>query len=283
MAGSIDAVDFHGLPAVRLTAPDGACALVTLYGAHVQSWIPAAGGERLYLSERAHFERALPIRGGVPVVFPQFSTFGPLARHGFARTADWELAGQRVGTDFASVTMRLTDSAATRALWPHAFALELTVSVGDDRLDLELGAENPGQSAYDFQCALHTYLRVGEIEATRLYGLRGLHYRDMTQAGAERTEQQDAVEIGAPVDRIYPAPPAELMLREADRSLSIQSMHFTDVVVWNPWDSGSVALGDLPPTGFRRFLCVEGAVIAKPISLAPGGEWWGRQTLIAVR
>jgi len=283
MAGGIDTVEFHGLPAVRLTAPDGACALVTLYGAHVQSWTPASGEERLYLSERAKFQRGEPIRGGVPVVFPQFSTFGPLARHGFARTADWELTAQRMGADFASVTMRLADSARTRTLWPHAFALELTVSVGDDRLDLELGAENPGHSAYDFQCALHTYLRVGEIETTRLYGLRGLHYRDMTQGGAEHVEQQDALEIGAPVDRIYPAPASELMLREPARSLSIQSLHFTDLVVWNPWERGGAALADLPATGFRRFLCIEGAVIAKPISLAPGGEWWGRQTLIAVR
>jgi glucose-6-phosphate 1-epimerase len=283
MAGGIDRVDFHGLPAVRLTAPGGACALVTLYGAHVQSWIPASGDERLYLSERAQFQPDVPIRGGVPVVFPQFSTFGPLARHGFTRSMDWELAAQRVGADFASVTMRLADSPDSRALWPHPFALELTVSVGDDRLDLELGAENPGPTAYDFQCALHTYLRVADIETTRLYGLRGLHYRDMTHGGAERVEQQDALEIGAPVDRIYPAPATELMLREPARSLSIQSVHFTDLVVWNPWDSGSLAIADLPPTGFRRFLCVEGAVIAKPISLAPGDEWWGRQTLIALR
>lgn len=283
MTGTVEAVEFHGMPAVRITAPDGACALATLYGAQVQSWIPAAKEERLYLSERAQFQRAVPIRGGIPVVFPQFSTFGPLARHGFARTSDWELTAQRVGADFASITLRLTDSGTSRAQWPHAFALELTVSVGDDRLDLELGAENPGQDPYDFQCALHTYLRVAEIETARLYGLRGLHYRDITRAGAERVEQEDALAISASTDRIYAAPAGELMLREPTRSLSIQSMHFTDLVVWNPWDSGNTGLSDLAPEAFRHFLCVEGAVIAKPISLAPGGEWWGRQTLIALR
>lgn len=283
MAAGIEAVEFNGMPALRLTAPDGACACVTLYGAQVLSWIPAAGQEQLYLSERARFKRPEPIRGGIPVVFPQFSTFGPLARHGFARTSDWTPGAQRVGRDFATVTLGLTDSAATRALWPHAFGLELTISVGDDRLDVEIGAENPGSEPYAFQCALHTYLRVAEIEHTRLFGLRGAHFRDMTAAGAQRVESEEAVTISTLTDRIYAAPAGELMLRESTRSLSIQSTQFTDLVVWNPWDSGSAAIADLPPLGFRRFLCVEGAVIAKPISLKPGDQWWGRQTLIALR
>jgi glucose-6-phosphate 1-epimerase len=280
---SIEPIDFHGLPAFALTAPDGARALVTPYGAQLQAWAPAGGDERLYLSDRAVFERGSPIRGGAPVVFPQFSTFGSLPRHGFVRTLDWALAEQRTGADFASVTLRLTDSLVTRTAWPHAFALELTVSVGGDRLDLELEAENPGEQSFEFTCALHTYLRVAEIETTRLFGLRGLHYRDQLAGGKERAEQQESLVIDAPVDRIYQGPPGELMLREPARSLSIQSTHFTDVVVWNPWDQGDATLPDLPRTGFRRFLCVESAAISQPIALKPGDAWWGRQTLIAVR
>jgi glucose-6-phosphate 1-epimerase len=280
---SIEPIDFHGLPAFALTAPDGARALVTPYGAQLQAWAPAGGDERLYLSDRAVFERGSPIRGGAPVVFPQFSTFGSLPRHGFVRTLDWALAEQRTGADFASVTLRLTDSLVTRTAWPHAFALELTVSVGGDRLDLELEAENPGEQSFEFTCALHTYLRVAEIETTRLFGLRGLHYRDQLAGGKERAEQQESLAIDAPVDRIYQGPPGELMLREPARSLSIQSTHFTDVVVWNPWDQGDATLPDLPRTGFRRFLCVESAAISQPIALKPGDAWWGRQTLIAVR
>ena len=41
-------VDFHGQPAVQLQSPAGDRATVLLHGAHVASWIPAGGSERLY-------------------------------------------------------------------------------------------------------------------------------------------------------------------------------------------------------------------------------------------
>src|SRR5262245_34324600 len=94
------ALDHHGLPALRLTAADGATALVTHYGAHALSWIPAGGDERLYLSETAVFQPGTAIRGGIPVIFPQFGTLGPLPRHGFARTRTWTLEQTRAGADY---------------------------------------------------------------------------------------------------------------------------------------------------------------------------------------
>ncbi|MCB2000494.1 MAG: D-hexose-6-phosphate mutarotase, partial [Rhodoferax sp.] len=84
--------EFHGTPALALQAADGARVLVTLHGGHVVSWVPAGGhGEQLYLSPRSGFGQRQAIRGGVPVVFPQFSDRGPLPRHGFVRNRAWQL------------------------------------------------------------------------------------------------------------------------------------------------------------------------------------------------
>ena len=81
-----------GLDAVELRASDGASAVVTLHGAQVVSWRAAGtGGEQLYLSPRSAYADGTAIRGGVPVVFPQFSDRGPLVRHGFARSRPWRL------------------------------------------------------------------------------------------------------------------------------------------------------------------------------------------------
>ena len=60
---------FRDTPCIRLHS-DGASALVALHGAHVLSWIPADGRERLFLSERATFDGQAAIRGGIPLVFP---------------------------------------------------------------------------------------------------------------------------------------------------------------------------------------------------------------------
>ena len=79
-------------PVVTLRADDGAVAEVHRHGAHVTSWRPMGDADdRLYLSARSELDGKAAIRGGVPVIFPQFAAEGPLPRHGFARTSLWSL------------------------------------------------------------------------------------------------------------------------------------------------------------------------------------------------
>ncbi|MFZ3287173.1 MAG: D-hexose-6-phosphate mutarotase, partial [Telluria sp.] len=88
---------FGELPAVQLSAPDGAQATITLYGAHLVSWKSADGRERLFCSTGCALDGSGPIRGGVPVIFPQFAARGTGMRHGFARVSGWRLAASGAG------------------------------------------------------------------------------------------------------------------------------------------------------------------------------------------
>src|SRR6516225_9990491 len=109
-----------GLPRLQLSAGDGARAEIHAHGAHLTSWLPAGGDEHLYLSGRARFESGAAIRGGVPVIFPQFAGEGPLPKHGFARSLPWALASvTQPAADRACAVFRLEDSAQTRAIWPQ--------------------------------------------------------------------------------------------------------------------------------------------------------------------
>ncbi len=164
----------NGLPKVILANSDGSRAEVYLHGAHVTSGHPAGAAERLYLSTASAFRDGAAIRGGVPVVFPQFSTRGPLPKHGFARNQPWELISVGAG----SARFQLRDSEATRAIWPYAFLAEFTVTVCEHRLSLELAVTNHGEQPFDFTAALHTYLRVDDIAATHVENLGGLTYFD---------------------------------------------------------------------------------------------------------
>ena len=105
---------------VRLASTDGASADIYLHGAHVTSWRPAnEAAERLYLSERSVFDGKAAIRGGIPVIFPQFATRGSLPRHGFARTMPWTYVGATTHEEGgSSASFVLLDSAETRAIWP---------------------------------------------------------------------------------------------------------------------------------------------------------------------
>ena len=160
------------------------------------SWVPAAGVEQLYLSPASRFGGGAAIRGGVPVIFPQFAERGGGPRHGFARTTKWELEESHGGADFACATLFLEDSAATRAHWPHAFRAELTVAVSGARLDIELEVENRGTAPFDFTAALHTYLRVAEVETVCVEGLQGHSYEDNAAGGASHIDRAETLVVG---------------------------------------------------------------------------------------
>jgi glucose-6-phosphate 1-epimerase len=257
----------------------GAQCAVHAHGAQVTSWIPACGGERLFLSERSSFAPGATIRGGVPVIFPQFSTFGPLPKHGFARTATWALADQRDDR----VTFRLTDTPETRAFWPHAFVAELTATVAGAALEIALAVTNTGSDAFGFTAALHTYLRVEDVGAVRILGLDGLRYSDTADGGRERQETSRELEIAGMIDRIYFDATRPIEMHDGPRCVRATMTGFRDVVVWNPGASGGAALSDLEPDGYRRMVCVEAARIGDPVQLAPRDEWTGVQRLVATR
>ena len=273
-----------GLRTVTLTASDGARAEVATHGAHVLSWQAAGDArERLFLSERTELRAGVAIRGGIPVIFPQFATVGPLPRHGFARTLPWTLVDAgAIDGGRARATLRLGESELTRAVWPHRFVAELTVTIGGPALEVALAVTNADVAPFAFTGALHTYLRVADVARAALRGLRGLRYRDSTASGAERVDDDDALTVRGEVDRIYLDVPTALELSDAGAAtLTVNMDGFRDVVVWNPGAERAAALSDLEPGGSSRFLCVEAAVVAEPVMLARGAHWRGAQTLVA--
>src|SRR5690606_9854651 len=141
------------------------------------------------------FDGETPIRGGIPVCFPQFSKLGKLPAHGFARKQIWTLDEQRGGDDFAMVTLKLSDNEETHALWPHMFDAELTVAVGAERLDVEFEVTNTGHGPFAFTAALHTYLAVKEVENIRLEGLNDHEYRDAADNDAIKHDTGDVVTV----------------------------------------------------------------------------------------
>jgi glucose-6-phosphate 1-epimerase len=275
---------FHGLPAVRLTASNGSSAIVTLHGAHVVSWKTAQGVEQLYLSPNTRFESGQAIRGGVPVVFPQFNTRGVLPRHGFARTCRWAAVEDEAAADDAcSVSLELQSHKVIKALWPYAFGCALKLALQDDSLSVSLTVSNQGAESFSFQAALHTYLAVGAIESIVLTGLEGCDFEDCTEAGRNVTTAHTPLQPFEAIDRIYFNAPQHMQLQSDLGQVLLQQSGFNDVVVWNPGGAASAAPPDLPRDGFRHFLCVEAARIGQPVLLGAGEVWSGVQTLRAAR
>lgn len=270
---------------VSLRNAAGDAAVVSLHGGQVLSWSTVGRGEHLYCSPLSVAAAGAVVRGGVPICFPQFAARGALPKHGFARNLDWEYldAAPPLAAAVPTVAVarfRLGDSAATRSIWAHAFALELMVTLGPGWLEITLRATNRGDSAWSFTGALHTYLAVNDIRQVGLAGLAGCQYEDALLADALASESDEELHFSAEIDRVYLDPPATLLLQSSGASrLRIEQQGFADTVVWNPGPNKALALGDLPANDWLRMLCVEAACVQRPIRLEPGQSWQGSQRL----
>lgn len=261
---------------LALQHPSGSRAEAHEHGAQVTSFVHPELGEALFLSRYSRFGAGMAIRGGIPVVFPQFAADGPLPRHGFVRTTPWAVAEQEA----SRLVFRLGDSDATRALWPYQWSGELVVELLDAGvLSTRFTVSNTGRFGFAFTCALHTYLRVNDVRRATVSGLGGVPFRDRL-TGAERSERDDALRIRGPIDRVYLKAPDRVLIRDgARRTLVVEKEGFADLVVWNPWAVAARALTDLADDEYREFLCVEPANVAQPIFLDGGQEWVGRQVI----
>ncbi|SFM19793.1 D-hexose-6-phosphate mutarotase [Variovorax sp. OV329] len=268
---SIQALEFRGLPALRLALPEGDAVVVALHGAQVLSWT-SGGAERLYLSPQALMDGHSAIRGGVPICFPQFNQRGLLPKHGFVRNLAWqpEKGREPAPNELALV---LHDGDATRAVWPHAFRAELRVALKPRSLRMSFTVDNTGSAPWAFAAALHTYLRVDEIADVRLEGLQGANRWDAVRDD-RHVEMAPALRFDSEFDSVYAAPAHGLRLVQPSGTLGItQSASCTETVVWNPGAQLSAKLADLPDDGYRHMLCVEAARIDEPVQLQGGAQW----------
>ena len=269
------------LETVQLRHASGSTAVIAIQGAHVTSWKRANGEEMLFVSANNRFTAGEPIRGGIPVVFPQFASLGRLPGHGFLRTALWEVVDvshDPSGAVFALFRTRDTD--ATRALWPHPFRTTLRVTL-EEALSTAITVENTGEESFPFHCALHTYLRVGDVHKVTVEGLEGATYQDRTAKSVQRRERRRPLTIERETDRIYVARPDRLRIRDAsrDRTVLLDRAGFNDVVIWNPGEEKARTKSGLAEGEYVTMLAVESAQIVPPVQLTPGSLWSGVQHL----
>ena len=180
----VEEISVAGQPAFCLRNAVGDQVVVLQHGAQILSWMTADGVERLYCTSRLPSEPK-PVRGGVPVIFPQFNQRGPdftLPRHGFARHQPWE----RLDAVFAASALHGASApagdheAGARVPPPPAAALpaahvphdivgaEDAAAAGLHATDLVLGlhANEATRAAWthDFSLQLHIRMLPGQLD-----------------------------------------------------------------------------------------------------------------------
>lgn len=284
------ATDWNGIMQVVLRNPKGASAKVNLLGGQVMSWKNEHGEELLFTSSKAIFRPQRQMRGGIPICFPQFVNCGSLERQGFAKNKMWAVdetshvrSNETHGT--SSVDLILKPSAEDLRCWPHSFEFRLRVSLGTDgSLRLISRIRNVDMKPFTFAFAYHTHLSVSDISEVRIEGLETLDYLDNLCRKERCTEQGDALTFESEVDRAYLGCPNAIAVIDhgKKRTFVLRKEGLPDIVVWNPWEKKSKAMLDFGDEEYKEMLCVDGAVVEKPITLKPGEEWTGRLELSVV-
>lgn len=291
----------NGLAVVDLTSNDGNSRCeVYLHGGTVTSWI-CEGEERLFLSNQAVFDGKRPIRGGIPIVFPQFSQPNPaIPQHGVARTSTWKFVGSQIHETEVSAIFSLEDNEFTRSFWNHKFTLLYKVTLQLFSLKSELMIVNSGVEAFDFHCLLHTYLSVPHIDTASVSGLSTHKYVDKLNNSVVVDEQESEILFSEEVDRVYlpnvgsgvqhfrlldntknvellkissEAKTKQLLQQFDDISMHLDDTwsdsHPTDVVVWNAWIAKCKSIADLPDDAYLKYVCIEPGLVSKLHNLLP--------------
>jgi len=252
-----------------------ASAEVYLHGAHITDFQPKGHAPDLWMSPLAQFQPDKAIRGGVPVIWPWFGPHGTDSskpQHGFARTAEWQVSATEALADGSTqLQLRLTDNAETQALWPHAFELSLTVTVGTE-LKIELTSRNTGEQSFVAGGALHSYFAIGDVTQMVIEGLAGREYIDQLDGNQIKPQTGD-VHIRREVDRIYVNSDDTCIIHDAvlRRQIQVKKSGSQTTVVWNPWKDKAKAMADFSDDGYQNMLCIEAANAAEDVvRLAPG-------------
>ncbi|WP_138754914.1 aldose epimerase [Paenibacillus sinopodophylli] len=149
------------------------------------------GLELFYLDKSTFEHPTANIRGGNPILFPicgqleqQSYTWNgetyPMANHGVARTAVWEVVGTGIDGE-ASITIRLRSNEETLRSYPFEFELQFTYALQNGELHIRQTYRNLSEAdTMPFYAGFHPYFAIdsGKQIAYDIDATQYLDYND---------------------------------------------------------------------------------------------------------
>jgi glucose-6-phosphate 1-epimerase len=263
---------------VELRLNQGPTCKLFIHGAHVFSFRDENDSELLFMSSETKYEK---VRGGIPVVFPQFGP-GKLPQHGFARDSDeWEIVDSswHENLNSASISLRLKESESTLKVWPTKFEAVVTVRISFHAsqrpvFEQTLKVTNTDANPFEFTTCFHTYFQVKNVRETKISNFNKVKFLDkvLNQVCDSTT---DYVKLVDQTDRVYYEAPEKVEIANGSDKTFLETVNFKDKVVWNVWEAGAKKMADMGDNDWVNYICVEAAAVKTPINLKPGESWCG--------
>jgi glucose-6-phosphate 1-epimerase len=241
------------------------------FGATVTSFKTAADRECLFVSRDAKLDGSKAVRGGIPLVFPQFGQPDKsMPQHGFLRNNYWKVdessAYDNESVAGISLTLDLKDVKNSRGgKWDENTKFDcscvFSIKVEANKMTTELEIKNTSSSPFEFQTLQHTYFRVeggAAFDPSQCYvkGLEGYSVSDKI-TNEEYTLGSDPIVLVDNVDRVYTPLADDKDVVSVDVGVGggkVMKLTASGVcnsvatpvscVVWNPFKEKAAAMGD---------------------------------------
>jgi len=239
------------------------------------------------VSDDAKLDGSKAVRGGIPLVFPQFGhPDKSMPQHGFLRTNFWKADDSSAydNADGAGITykLELKDVKNSRGgVWGedtvYDCCFSYSVRIGAKTITTTLEITNTGTQKFDFQTLLHTYYLVGgknALNGSECYvkGLEGYLVADKV-SGSEYTCDSNPIVIEGLTDRVY-TPTAgkdivnvtvgvgegETLKITASGKCGEKSVPVS-CVVWNPNKEKAAGMSDFGDDQYHDMICVEPGIL----------------------
>jgi glucose-6-phosphate 1-epimerase len=260
----------------------------------------------LFLSRDAKLDGSKAIRGGVPLVFPQFGQPDKsMPQHGFLRVTFWTVDKSSIYDlpDSAGVTYML-DLKDVKNARGGAWDVETTkydcklfyhIKIDGKSFTTELEIQNTGTVEFPFQTLLHTYYVVDDKAALdskqcNVTGLAGYSVDDkISKTTYIHEESKDPIIIDGEIDRVYNPPPPSTQTSNyknngvnvivavgGGNTMKVSATGEVDgesvavsCVVWNPHIEKAEGMSDFTNDQYHEMICVEPGLLAGE-TLRPG-------------
>ena len=208
-------------------------------------------------------------RGGVPILFPQFANVGGFKKHGWVRDTEWLLLKDEKDKNSHLLEFSLLLDSSVN--WPHSAKLLYKVKQLNNTLSLILKIENTGSSSFSFTGGLHPYFYVPSVLKCSVEGLNSVSFTDKHKA----THSDDILKFTtSEFERLYHQN-KPLKLTYDNVALELNQKGFDEWMIWNPGETLTKSMLDLPNKDWEKFICIEPVIASKPKLLEPGAIFNG--------
>ncbi|CAG8485405.1 4508_t:CDS:2 [Scutellospora calospora] len=239
----------------------------------------------LPIREKSKLDGTKAIRGGIPLIFPQFAKASEpsaetanLPQHGIARVSTWKFLGAVTDNEEeVSARFGLTDAQVPENFhkeWPKKFELIFTVTLTANTLKNTLEVRNNGTEPFEFNALLHTYYSV----PISIKGLNEVTYLDKVNNFARIRDVKDSITIDQETDRIYMDVPKDEFIIDLGQpdgvgNFTLKKLNLKDTVVWNPWIKKALEMSDFGDDEYKKMVCVEPGTVTEYVKLEAGKTW----------